>query len=434
MDEQISPRTKQIITMIGRGKCTLFLGAGASLSSGAPTGDDLSNLIIKTFLDLEGWPMSVDHAFSLALANRSVADIESFVRSKLSVLQPSDSHRILPWFKWRALITTNYDVLIEKAYEAKVVTQQLALIHTENDLPKVGLSLEEYVPLLKPHGCISSSQEMLLGIEGIHDAKRKRRLIFSYIEMLHLAGPVIYIGYSLRDGHIIDMLCELKDRLGGRTDILFVTRHEEGRNAIERRWFQTKLGVEFLDWGFEGFMTYLSEKLTPQIGPSKIVPQLTSCRVLKFGEKLSYKIGRSAPGQWECWLDYTINDPEGFVGIIFQTTKPPLDLSQYDLIRFEINFTESPRQKKRIEAIKLEGYNRVHTHPIDLSKLTANRWEWVTIPLDKFKRSGARTTAVRQVVFTDTGSLAVPRQSYKVGIRNVEFYKPPGTPDRKLAE
>lgn len=424
MDENISGKTFEIIKKIEKGECTLFLGAGASLAAGAPTGDALSATILERLLYMKDWAMSVDHAFSLALAHHNPMDVESFLRDILSKLQPSPSHKMIPWFTWRTLITTNYDQLIEKAYKNEPgASQQLIPIYNENDLPKVGYPSAEYLPLLKPHGCISDSQNMSLGIEGIHEAKKRRRLIFSYIEMLHLAGPVIYIGYSLRDNHILDMICELKDRLGDRTDMLFVTKQDKSKEPIERRWFERKLGVEYQECGFEEFMSYISQTVTPAIGPSKIIPQLASCRILTFqsNASFSYKIRRDASGQWECWLDYIITRPDGYVGIIFQAKNDLIDVSGYNKISFELNISESPRQKNMLEAIKLEGYNRAHSHSVTLENLTPNKWEKITLNIGDFKGLGVRTTFLRQVVFTDNGNMAINNQQYRVGIRRVKL-------------
>ncbi|MGB9178502.1 MAG: SIR2 family protein [Pyrinomonadaceae bacterium] len=424
MNKHLSGKTLEIIKRIEKGECTLFLGAGASLSAGAPTGDDLSATIMERLLHKKDWTMSVDHAFSLARANHNPMDVESFLRDIFSNLAPSPSHKMIPWFHWRALITTNYDQLIEKAYKNEPgASQQLISIFNENDLPKVGYSNAEYLSLLKPHGCISDSQNMSLGIEGIHIARKRRRLIFSYIEMLHLAGPVIYIGYSLRDNHILGMIWELRDRLGDRTDILFVTKQDESRELIERRWFERTLGVEYLEWGFEGFMDYISQNLTPAIGPSKMIPQLASGRILTFQSKadIIYKIRRHAPGQWECWIDYTINEVDGYVGIIFQSKNDPLDINEYNQVSFEINIPESRREKKILESIKLEGYNRAHNHLINIEGLAPNTWEKITLNFDDFKGSGVRTTPIRQVVFTDNGNLAMIGQHYRIGIRGVRL-------------
>lgn len=424
MDEHKSGKTFEIIKKIEKGECTLFLGAGASLSAGAPTGDELSAAILERLVHVKDWPMSVDHAFSLALAHQNPMEVESFLRDILSNLEPSPSHKMIPWFIWRAIITTNYDRLIEKAYKNESgASQYLIPIYNENDLPKVGYPNAEYVSLLKPHGCISDSQNMSLGIEGIHEAKKRRRLIFTYIEMLHLAGPVIYIGYSLRDTHILDMICELRDRLGDRTDILFVTKQDEIKESKERRWFERKLGVEYLKCGFEDFMSYLSETLTPAIGPSKIIPQLAPCRILTFQNNadFSYKIRRAAPGQWECWLDYIITRPDGYVGIIFQAKNDLLDISGYNKVSFEIIIPDSPRQKNMLEAIKLEGYNRAHSHLLNLEGLKPNEWEKITLNIDDFKGLGVRTTFLRQIVFTDNGNLAINNQQYRIGIRKVRL-------------
>lgn len=420
MADEVPGKTFEILKKIETGECTLFLGAGASVSAGAPTGDALSALIIRRLRYKKNWAMSVDLALSLFRAHHNLMDVERFIHEKLADLNPSKAHEMIPWFKWRALITTNYDRLLEKAFDNELgAAQRLIPIINENDLPKVGYPLEECVPLLKPHGCISDCPNMSLGIEGIHSAKQKRRLMFSYIEMLHLAGPVIYIGYSLRDSHILDMICELKHRLGNRTDMLFVTKQDKIREKIERRWFESTLGIEYLSWGFEGFMAYISEKIRPAIGPSKIVPQLASCRIIHFGD-ISYRIGCDADGEWECWIDYAIKQREGYIGIVLQTKKASLDISQYNEISVELNIPSSSPKKDAIEAIKLEGHNRMHSHKINIRNLTRDKWQRITLKLDDFDGGDVRTLPLRQVVFTDNGSLGLVK-AYKVGIRKVSL-------------
>ena len=45
-------------------------------------------------------------------------DVQDYIRDLLLPFQPSASHLVLPSFRWRAIVTTNYDQLIEDAYSA----------------------------------------------------------------------------------------------------------------------------------------------------------------------------------------------------------------------------------------------------------------------------------------------------------------------------
>ncbi|MGH8064144.1 MAG: SIR2 family protein [Candidatus Entotheonellia bacterium] len=168
----------------------------------------------------------------------------------------------------------------------------------------------EHLPLLKPHGCISQPNHMSMSSEDIYQTRLSRRLIFTHIEMLHLLGPVIYIGYSLKDVHILDMICDLTKRLGVyRKPILFVTLQEhQERMEKERIWFERRLEGEYLACGFEGFMDELPQHLTPAVGASSLIRQLSPCRATAFASNgsASHKILMNSDDESECWLSYII--------------------------------------------------------------------------------------------------------------------------------
>jgi hypothetical protein len=44
-----------ILEAVDKGQCTLFLGAGASKPTGAPSGQELRDLITDEFLGGRGW-------------------------------------------------------------------------------------------------------------------------------------------------------------------------------------------------------------------------------------------------------------------------------------------------------------------------------------------------------------------------------------------
>jgi hypothetical protein len=349
------------------------------------------------------------------------------MREQLSDLKPTPAHKKIPWFTWRALVTTNYDLLIEKAYNNPHSVQRLFTILTEKELHRVGRADANFVSLLKPHGCISRPDLMCLSSENIHRAKQQRRLLFSYIEMLHLEGPVIYIGYSLRDVHILGMIYDLNDRLGEhRQPIVFVTQQDsETRADIESRWFREKLRAGYLPCGFESFMTALSQQKIPAIGPSMLVEQMAPCRIIAFGQHatVSYDVHEATEG-WECWLSYTIHNKDGFAGAFFETTGDAINISGYEKIEFEINIPGGPRNVDFLEAFKLEGYDRTYPCELNIKGLIGKGWQPGATLFSEYNREGIRDVSkmpLRRIVIADNGTRVHPDKQYKIGLRQVTF-------------
>jgi hypothetical protein len=94
----------------------LLFGAGSSIPSGGMSGAHLAERIADHF--------TIDYDPSLSLSDVSTIverrytrpDLISYVRSLISNLAPTGSLLNLPLYDWKSIYTTNYDLLIEKAY------------------------------------------------------------------------------------------------------------------------------------------------------------------------------------------------------------------------------------------------------------------------------------------------------------------------------
>ena len=426
-----------ILEAVTKGQCTLFLGAGASKPTGTPSGHELRDLIADEFLDgrcwrnlgggtslAQDWGLSLESAVSLACAQPGGVRvrIDKFIQNRLSGFSPSLSHLRIPWFRWRAIVTTNYDRLVEDAYEGEPrAVQKLIPVLDEKDIPSVETA--ENVPLFKPHGCITRPRDMSVSLEGIYLAKQKRRLLFTYIEMLHLLGPVIYIGYSFKDVHILDMIYDLTSRLGPyRRPILFVTLQEDTNRAEkERRWFEAP-PLEGIYWadGFEKFMEELSNKITPAIVPSMIIKQMAPCQTMTFssGGSASDFAEKSEKGEWKYWLTYTINHKDGYAGVIFERKDDTVDISRYGKVTFQLNVPAEPRREDERLEIKLESTLKQHEHLLNIEKLRGQEWQEVSINLN---RQDVPKTRLRRIVLADNGERVTIGREYKIGVRNIKF-------------
>jgi hypothetical protein len=319
--------------------------------------------------------------------------------------------------------------LIEKSYEKEVrAIQRLVLVLEEEGLPEIGARGSEIVPLLKPHGCISQPNSMSLSLEDIYQTRQKRRLLFTYIELLHLLGPVVYVGYSFKDIHILDMIYDLTSRLGPyRKSILFVTlQNDLERAEKERNWIQGPLKGIYLAHGFEQFMDGLARQITPAIAPSMIIRQMAPCRTMIFAasglasDTAFYKLGQGEEGGWEYWLTYAINHSEGFAGVIFERRTQAVDISRYVQVTFELNIPRAPRKAGKADCIevKLESTLKRYELLLNVKTLRGKGWREVTLP---FGKQNVPKTRLRRVVLADSGHRAILGHEYKIGIRKIKF-------------
>lgn len=425
MDQHIP---KEFVEYVERGECTIFLGAGASRVASAPSGGELSELICREILGLSDCNMELERASSLVSAQQGGRGrLEKLVVDQLDKLSPAPAHKRLPWYRWKAIITTNYDTLIEDAYiSASLKMQSLYSIIMPERLGEIQTN-SDTILLIKPHGCISRPESMVLSRENLYDARIDRRLLFTQIEVLHLTGPVIYIGYSLSDVHVLDIIYEITKRLDSyRKPILFVTKQGESLARYERRWFELVLKGEYLTYvdGFRGFIDELSKRASPAVAPSLLIEQLAPCNAITFkrdAEILSYSIlQRQSDAEWECWLTYRIDQEAGYAGTCFERFDVPLDISMFKKVTFNLNI---PSTSDKLDAIefKLESFNKQFVRLLNLKEFMGKGWKEVSFDLDVITEDELTKKRLRKITLANNGGRVDLGKEYKVGICKIRF-------------
>jgi hypothetical protein len=105
------------------GNVILFLGSGASYEAGHPTtakipqAQELSDLIASKFLDKSyiGKPLQV--VAELAISEKNVFEVQSFIAELFEKFTPARHHRLIPTFVWPSIFTTNYCRLSEYGFQ-----------------------------------------------------------------------------------------------------------------------------------------------------------------------------------------------------------------------------------------------------------------------------------------------------------------------------
>src|SRR5262249_12180487 len=188
-----------LATGIKTDKTSLFLGAGASIASGGPTGPGLASLLWKKLATDEEPSndlMEVCSILENRLGRRPLAEA---VRDILAPLRPAGGTLTIPNLKWRSLYTTNFDPLIERAYARSGV--QLTTVRSNYEYASAERA---DAVLFKIHGDISQDESfgdkgrMILTERDYEEHKQYREAIFARLAADLFGGDVIFVGYSLR--------------------------------------------------------------------------------------------------------------------------------------------------------------------------------------------------------------------------------------------
>jgi len=195
---------ERLFKKIVSGNVVLFLGAGASVTDKRY----LSKELIDYYEAAEGVQYGIDNIteFVDALSADSTfsrVNFDSMVTDALRNLKVQDAHKTIASIPWREIITTNYDLLIEKANEE--------VLRDSNDIKEIlpirsrkqynkfcGNDLIKYVKL---NGCISDRSEYPL-VFSTKDFENVKPFYKEVINRLKNPSPNIeflFVGYSFLD-------------------------------------------------------------------------------------------------------------------------------------------------------------------------------------------------------------------------------------------
>jgi len=214
--------TPALLQTIQRGDAILFLGAGASIgalgSKGEkpPSGDRLRDLLSDKFLGgaLKDKPLSQVAEFAKNEADLTAVQEE--IKKIFSPLQPAAFHELIPLFRWFAIVTTNFDLVMERAYDrCKERQQTLAPIFRDGDPFTDRLRDPGQVLYLKLHGCITHVNDehlpLILASEEYAKHRKTRERLFRHFQDWGRERPIIFCGYDIADPNIQQILFDLAD-------------------------------------------------------------------------------------------------------------------------------------------------------------------------------------------------------------------------------
>ena len=120
-----------LINAVTAGEAVLFLGAGASVGAIAadgtgkiPGASELRDRLSDKFLGgrLKDRPLAV--VAQISESEVGLLQVQLFIRDQFVNFGPAPFHLLVSEFRWHGIATTNYDLIVEKAFTANADAQQ----------------------------------------------------------------------------------------------------------------------------------------------------------------------------------------------------------------------------------------------------------------------------------------------------------------------
>ena len=247
------------------GNAVVFLGAGASREAQrtdgtkCPTAAVLTEKLADKFLGGKFKNAPLNQVAEYAISETDLMTVQDYIRSLFLALNPTAAHLKLPLFNWYALATTNYDMILEDAFESGHASGQILRPLIENsDRVDENLRSKESVLYVKLHGCISrinnASCPLILTTDQYIEHRKGRARLFDVFRTWGYEHPIIFIGQSLQDTDLRTIILELTQDLSE-----FRPRHylvAPDVDEIRSRYWETKK-ITAIKADFDSFMSSL---------------------------------------------------------------------------------------------------------------------------------------------------------------------------------
>ncbi|MGO4906304.1 P-loop NTPase [Flavobacterium sp. W20_MBD1_R3] len=204
---------KPLIDGIKDGNIILFLGAGAAFDSihkdgkKPPTGTQLADLIAEKFLSSDYLGKDLQYVSELAISETDLFKVQKFVADIFIEFKPGEHHNLIPMYKWHSIYTTNYDLIIEEAYERNHKKQQELATFVKNGERIIDkMIFPNSVMYNKLHGSITDIDDkelpLILTPDQYIEHRENRNRLFNRLEESSYEQPIVFVGFSFADADI----------------------------------------------------------------------------------------------------------------------------------------------------------------------------------------------------------------------------------------
>ncbi|AMP98254.1 hypothetical protein AY601_1336 [Pedobacter cryoconitis] len=358
--------TQELFPSIQRGDVTLFLGAGSSVTDKKFLGSQIIDYYESKLAIQLGISDLVEFMDMIsAMPNFVRDDFDNYISTLLSKLIPTDTHKIIASANWNQIITTNVDLILERAFDSiqNTYNENKSLRPIRNISETRGQPSNSILKYIKLNGCISDKNKypLIFSTKDFISQKKYHNSVLQSLSDLPPNSKFVTIGYSFTDP-ISKNLIKYFDSFNFRHRkpiICFDPYIQDGRLDYlkEKGIFVIKLDVESL---FKRFIAWEETKAASVVIRKSITFKNINDESISIPSKLKLALGNNI-----IQLSDSSKIPSTNPILFYQGEKPSYDTvrknndviktSKLDDIRGEIIKIIKKNAEKSIPVIFLTG-------------------------------------------------------------------------------
>jgi tetratricopeptide (TPR) repeat protein len=231
-DKKFRDLSKELVQSISSGKTSLFCGAGISFNSGLPIVTQIKNEIIKKLgLKEEDKDILINSNLPFEAFMSIVATHCPEFDLLLNIFsngEPNTNHYIIAKLAKKGLIkiicTTNFDVLIEKAFEQEGLmrNENFKVYFNDDEFRLIDWDDNDIVKLIKIHGSMEDPTSLAISLNQVSSTylSDKRKEVVENIFAASNEESVLVLGYSCSD--LFDITPQIQSIRVGYKKIFFI--------------------------------------------------------------------------------------------------------------------------------------------------------------------------------------------------------------------
>lgn len=259
---------EKFVTAVQPSNTVLLFGAGSSIPSHAPSVADLQRRFEQRFHETATGYSLAEQTGIIEQRTGDRKNLIAELRLAFKGTRPTGSILNVPLYDWKSIYTTNYDQIIEDAYEKK--GREISVYSCNFDFGS--RENPNAIQLFKLHGTIQKDvsdghHSRIILTEADYDKTNDfRDHIFWDRFKSDIGGShLIIVGHSLADRDVKDVVdraqnINAKQGGGGRITLFSYTR-DEGRAIL----FESR-GIEVCFGGLDDFFGGLAARIAPEPG------------------------------------------------------------------------------------------------------------------------------------------------------------------------
>ena len=344
INDSTLPDLESLFEQIANGYGVLFLGAGASVTNKRILSSDLIELYEAKISKKIGTNDIVEFLDILESDEEFYRNgFDNFVEQQLRLLEISEEHKILASIPWHTIITSNFDVLVEQAFDSvKGTSYETLELKPIRSFKETHITTDNsQLKYFKLNGCISDKSRYPL-VVSTNDFSQANKLYNPVLNNLKgLSDKIVFIsiGYSYSDP-LSKMLLEKFDSYNYRKRRVL---YNVSPGVIESRLpYYSDKRIKIINTDFKTFFNKYDEWFD-KLGKEKLkshknIYSSSKGSILKIPTKLELKLNNTIRQVSLTSRHVVINDKDFYLGEEpnFDTIRRGVDVKRTKLINKNI--------------------------------------------------------------------------------------------------